>query len=97
MAKQPFHYRNYRPGSDPHESSGIPNHAFYLAAKALGGKSWEKLGKIWYASMTQGLPSPNMRFKTFATRTRRAARRLYPAEPAVYNAVNAGWNGVGSP
>jgi Zn-dependent metalloprotease len=96
LAPQPFHYRDYRPGMDPHESSGIPNQAFYVAAMRLGGKSWEKLGKVWYSAMT-GLPSPNMRFATFARRTRRAARKLYPAEPAVYAAVDAGWAGVGIP
>lgn len=95
LSQQPFHYRDYRPGSDPHESSGIPNHAFYLAATALGGKTWEKLGKIWYASLAGGLASPNMKFKTFARRTRRAAKRLYPNDASVYAAVNAGWYGVG--
>jgi Zn-dependent metalloprotease len=94
LAPQPFHYRDYRPGMDPHESSGIGNFAFYTAAKTLGGNSWEKLGKVWYAAMT-GSPSPNMRYKTFARRTRRAAKKLYPANPAVYAAVNAGWNAAG--
>jgi Zn-dependent metalloprotease len=94
LAQQPFHYRDYRTGMDPHESSGIPNYAFYNAAKTLGGKSWEKLGKVWYAAMI-GLPRPNMRFKTFAQRTRRASKRLYPLDPAVYAAVNAGWATVG--
>jgi Zn-dependent metalloprotease len=94
LAPQPFHYSNYQPGMDPHESSGIPNFAFYTACMTLGGKSWEKLGKVWYAAMT-GLPSPNMRFATFAKRTRRAAKRLYPAQPSVYAAVHAGWTKVG--
>jgi Zn-dependent metalloprotease len=33
---------------DVHINSGIPNHAFYLAAMALGGFAWEKAGRIWY-------------------------------------------------
>jgi Zn-dependent metalloprotease len=94
LSPQPFHYRDYRAGMDPHESSGIGNFAFCTAAKTLGGKSWEKLGKVWYAAMT-GAPSPNMRYKSFARRTKRAAKRLYPADPAVYAAVNAGWHAVG--
>jgi Zn-dependent metalloprotease len=94
LAPQPFHMSGYMPGMDPHESSGIGNFAFYTASMTLGGKSWEKLGKIWYAAMT-GLPSPNMRYATFARRTRRAARRLYAGEPAVYAAVDAGWKKVG--
>ncbi|KAF9971202.1 Translation initiation factor 3 subunit b [Actinomortierella ambigua] len=32
--------------------SGIPNRAFVLAAKAIGGYSWEGAGKIWYESLT---------------------------------------------
>lgn len=35
-----------------HTNSGIPNHAFYLASVALGGYSWEKAGKVWYAALT---------------------------------------------
>jgi Zn-dependent metalloprotease len=31
--------------------SGIPNKAFYLLSTALGGYSWEKAGKIWYATL----------------------------------------------
>ena len=34
-----------------HVNSGIPNRAFYLAATALGGSSWEKAGPIWYAAI----------------------------------------------
>ena len=31
-----------------HINSGIPNHAFFLVATALGGNAWEKAGRIWY-------------------------------------------------
>jgi len=34
-----------------HTNSGIPNYAFYLVATQLGGYSWEKAGKIWYAAL----------------------------------------------
>jgi Zn-dependent metalloprotease len=34
-----------------HINSGIPNHAFYLVATALGGSSWEQAGPIWYATL----------------------------------------------
>ena len=95
LAPQPSHYSQYVPGSDPHSSSGIPNYAFYLAAKALGGKSWEKLGKVWYAALNTPRPARSMGFRTFAKRTKTAARQLYPADPAVYAAVLSGWTGVG--
>ncbi|KAG0304164.1 hypothetical protein BGZ99_002485 [Dissophora globulifera] len=35
-----------------HINSGIPNRAFVLVAKALGGFSWDVAGKIWYDSLT---------------------------------------------
>ncbi len=34
-----------------HINSGIPNHAFYLAAIDFGGNAWEKAGHIWYRAM----------------------------------------------
>jgi Zn-dependent metalloprotease len=34
-----------------HINSGIPNRAFYLAAAALGGHSWDKAGPIWYKTL----------------------------------------------
>lgn len=40
-------YRRYKSTDDAHKASGIPNHAFYLAATRLGGKSWETLARIW--------------------------------------------------
>ena len=38
-----------------HINSGIPNHAFFLAATILGGFAWERAGKIWYAALTKKL------------------------------------------
>ncbi|KAF9336406.1 hypothetical protein BG006_008813 [Podila minutissima] len=35
-----------------HINSSVPNRAFVLVAKALGGFSWEVAGPIWYASLT---------------------------------------------
>jgi len=34
-----------------HINSGIPNRAFVLVAKALGGNAWEVAGRIWYETM----------------------------------------------
>ncbi|CAD6445343.1 0e315afa-a40b-46f6-a4e7-968684a287d9 [Sclerotinia trifoliorum] len=59
-------------GGGVHINSGIPNHAFYLASVALGGYSWEKAGKIWYAALTdRALRSvdSNEAFKVFADLT----------------------------
>jgi Zn-dependent metalloprotease len=34
-----------------HINSGIPNRAFALSAKALGGNAWDTAGRIWYDTM----------------------------------------------
>lgn len=56
---QPAHMRDYQDMPDDrandsggvHINSGIPNHAFFLVATALGGSSWERAGPIWYAAL----------------------------------------------
>lgn len=96
LAPQPDHYSQYQPGMDPHQSSGIPNRAFCLAAKAVGGNSWDKVGKIWYQALTGFKPSPNMKMGTFARRTRKAANQMFPGG-AVVAAVDNAWKVVGVP
>jgi Zn-dependent metalloprotease len=80
---------------DPHYSSGPPNLAFYTACKTLGGKSWEKIGQVWYRSLTGFGPTPNMKMKPFADRTRQVAHTMYGGTPAVATAVDKGWAKVG--
>jgi Zn-dependent metalloprotease len=58
---QPAHMKDYvqlPDDDDPinddggvHVNSGILNHAFYLAAVAVGGHTWEKLGPVWYVTL----------------------------------------------
>jgi Zn-dependent metalloprotease len=95
LAPQPTKFSQYKPGMDPHESSGIPNLAFCTIAKAVGGKSWDKVGQIWYKSMTGFGPTPAMKMKAFANRTRAVTAQLYPGDAALAGAVNAGWTKVG--
>ncbi len=95
LAPQPTKFSQYHNGMDPHESSGIPNFAFYKAAMAIGGKSWLAAGKIWYQALTGFGPSPNMSMKAFANRTRSVAASLFPAKPAVKTAVSNAWTAVG--
>jgi Zn-dependent metalloprotease len=52
LSPQPTNFSQYHNGMDPHESSGIPNFAFYKAAMAIGGNSWTVAGKIWYNALT---------------------------------------------
>ena len=95
LAPQPTHFSQYVNGMDPHESSGIPNFAFYKAAKAYGGKSWEKVGKVWYKALAGYSPSPNLRMLSFANRTRRQARLMFPGDVALATAINNAWKAVG--
>jgi Zn-dependent metalloprotease len=83
LAPQPTKFSQYQDGMDPHESSGIPNLAFHKAATAIGGRSWEKTGVIWYQALTGFQPSPNAKMKMFADRTRTLAGTLYPADAAI--------------
>ena len=95
LAPQPKHYTQYRPNMGPHTCSGIPNFAFYNAATAIGGPSWDIPGKIWYDAMASFGPSPNLTMSKFADRTRAVAAKLYPGKATVIAGVDAGWKAVG--
>jgi len=95
LSPQPALYRDYVPGGDPHENSGIPNHAFYLAATAIGGRSWEQAGKVWYAALTSTKAHRLMTIKEFATLTRAAASSLFPGDADIYRGVDDAWTQVG--
>ena len=95
LAPQPTQYSQITPGMDPHYSSGPPNLAFCTACKTLGGKSWEKIGQVWYQSLTAYGPTPDMKMKPFADRTRQAAQTMFSGTPAVAAAVDKGWKHVG--
>ncbi|MYS22209.1 Thermolysin metallopeptidase, catalytic domain [Streptomyces sp. DvalAA-14] len=77
-----------------HINSGIPNHAFYLVAAALGGNAWEQAGLIWYDTLTGGSLSSDAQFADFAAVTLAAAKARY-GEDTQYHAVLDAWNAVG--
>jgi Zn-dependent metalloprotease len=56
-----------------HVNSGIPNHAFYRFAKALGGRAWHLPGRVWYEALRSGLPR-RCTFRAFAGVTLEYAR-----------------------
>ncbi|MBV8849797.1 MAG: M4 family metallopeptidase [Methylobacteriaceae bacterium] len=95
LAPQPTQYSQITPGMDPHYSSGPPNLAFYTACKTLGGKSWEKIGQVWYRVMTTFGPSPRMKIPEFANRTRQVAGQMFGGTPDVGDAIEQGWSAVG--
>lgn len=88
-----------------HVNSGIPNHAFYLAATALGGFAWEGAGLLWYRALRDPRLAPDATFAQFAGATVRAVQRpagegsagsTTPA-PAdeVRTTVESAWRAVG--
>ena len=77
-----------------HINSGIPNHAFYLAAAAIGGNAWEKAGKIWYLALTDFLRKTSD-FPAAAAATAGAAGQLFGPGGAEERAVRQAWQAVG--
>lgn len=78
-----------------HTNSGIPNHAFYLAATNIGGYAWDKAGQIWYETLCSPLLSPRAQFRGFARLTIRTAGALFGYNSAEQGAVRDAWNQVG--
>lgn len=95
LLSQPRHMRDYDLSGDPHVNSGIPNHAFYLAAQALGGNTWDRIGPIWYSALVSSRRSPNMSFAEFAKLTIHRAQMLFRVTPAVAKTVEEAWREVG--
>jgi Zn-dependent metalloprotease len=77
-----------------HTNSGIPSRAFVLAAKAIGGNSWEKAGKIWYVTLTERLTG-TADFAKCATETVSVARDLFPEDSSIAAKVAKAWADVG--
>ncbi|MFI6348925.1 M4 family metallopeptidase [Streptomyces sp. NPDC050560] len=78
-----------------HVNSGIPNHAFYLVAKEIGGHAWERAGRIWYDVLTGGDLESNADFAAFARLTVEAARNRFGDGDAEEQAVTKAWQQVG--
>jgi Zn-dependent metalloprotease len=95
---QPGHMKKYvKTTSDNggvHINSGIPNHAFYLAAIEIGGYAWEKTGKIWYVTLRDRLREDSD-FQNTADLTFEVAGTLFGKNSAEQKAVFNAWNNVG--
>lgn len=77
-----------------HINSGIPNHAFYLAATEIGGYAWEKAGKIWYTALRDRLRHDS-NFADAGKITIAVAGELYGAGSKEQNALTNAWKTVG--
>jgi Zn-dependent metalloprotease len=93
---QPAHMEGYVDTGDDnggvHINSGIPNHAFYLAAVGFGGRAWAKAGKVWYLALTQ-LLHRDADFMVAAAATVDAAGREFGTKGATI--VRSAWKQVG--
>jgi Zn-dependent metalloprotease len=94
---QPKQLRDQYRGSDDnggvHINSGIPNHAFFLFATALGGKAWERAGGVWYESLLT-LPS-EAQFTDMVLASEKTAVEQHGRGSSVHQALMAAWKGVG--
>lgn len=78
-----------------HINSGIPNRAFYLAATAIGGNSWEGAGPLWYEALTRPDLPKDADFATFAAATLTAAAGRHGEGSSQHAAVAEAWRTVG--
>ncbi|MFT4234035.1 MAG: M4 family metallopeptidase [Microbacterium sp.] len=90
---QPAHMDGYVETTDDnggvHLNSGIPNRAFALFARDIGGNAWETAGGVWYRALTGGLAS-TADFAQFAAATIAAAD-----DDRIAASVRAAWETVG--
>jgi Zn-dependent metalloprotease len=94
---QPKNLKDKYTGTDDeggvHINSGIPNHAFYLAAMAIGGKAWEKTGRVWYRTLLALTSTSD--FAAMVDRTSQEAAALFGANSLEQKAVAQAWKDVG--
>ncbi|MEP7018192.1 MAG: M4 family metallopeptidase [Actinomycetota bacterium] len=92
------HYQNASSDNGGvHANSGIPNHAFYVAATTLGGRAWEAPGSIWYDALIDPQVKPDCTFSQFAAVTLHHAGSRYGLTSVQAEAVRAGWAAVKVP
>lgn len=94
---QPKNLKNkYKGSADSggvHFNSGIPNHAFFRVAQALGGKAWEKPGQIWYKSLLALHRESG--FQEMVATTTMNAGALFGSGSLEQKAVIQAWKDVG--
>jgi Zn-dependent metalloprotease len=61
----------------------------------LGGRAWERAGRIWYEALQHSALRPRSTFSRFGGITVRVAERIYGKGSAEIKAVHGGWEEVG--
>jgi Zn-dependent metalloprotease len=94
---QPAHMDDFVDTSDDnggvHINSGIPNHAIFRFATALGGFAWEQAGKVWYDASIDDALAFDASFQDFADLTASHASKLFG--PDVAGKCVEAWAAVG--
>ncbi|MGG6110417.1 M4 family metallopeptidase [Pantoea allii] len=94
---QPGHMDDYiktrEDNGGVHLNSGIPNRAFYLAAKALGGFAWEQAGQAWYDTLCDDNLHQDADFKAFAQLTVQHGEKRF--DRSVGSKIEQAWKEVG--
>jgi Zn-dependent metalloprotease len=92
---QPKYFKDKYTGTQDyggvHINSGIPNHAFYRIAMAMGGNAWDVAGRIWYEAFTKRLHAKSG-FQDAAEMTYQVAAQY---GSRAQKDVRDGWNYVG--
>jgi Zn-dependent metalloprotease len=97
--RQPKHMRGFYTGSADsggvHINSGIPNHAFYLFANAIGGNAWEIPGDIWFEAMRK--LSATSQFSDLVKTTAMITGAKHGQSSMIYKGLLNAWKTVGLP
>lgn len=92
---QPAHMKDYvkmtGDNGGVHYNSGIPNRAFALFARAVGGYAWDAPGHIWFAARKAAGSNPS--FAQFAYHTIEQAKIL--GHDAKVGKLEEAWKAVG--
>ncbi len=92
---QPGHMKDYlvtrRDNGGVHTNSGIPNRAFALFARSVGGYAWDDPGHIWFAARKAAGNNPS--FGSFAYQTIEAAKALGHSDQV--DKLKKAWEAVG--
>jgi Zn-dependent metalloprotease len=98
LSPQPASYANFDPTADVHINSGIPNRAFALFARAVGGNAYDSPIKLWYSACTGGHLSSSATIAQFARSTIDAADRWTGTDKdKLAKAVRDAWHTVEVP
>jgi Zn-dependent metalloprotease len=76
-----------------HINSGIPNHAYYVFAKAVGGNAWDVPAAIWYETMQK--LSHDSDFAAMVQTTEMVAIKNHGNGSTQHKALVAAWKEVG--